>query len=140
MHTPEKGVNIAGPKASTVVQAPGKGSQEAILEASRVTLGYIDGDGVAKAHSSGFSKHSVRLSDPINDRLLVGKIRKSVMERLEAPLLDSNAMVTGVDKGQHCKENKRKRVLKQSMQGRKNYWSHNRGESSIPYPKQGTTT
>ena len=37
-------------------------------------------------------------------------------EGLEAPLLDSNALMTGVDKGQHRKENKQKRVLKQSMQ------------------------
>ena len=30
---PKKGVNDAGPKALLLVQAPGKGSQEAILEA-----------------------------------------------------------------------------------------------------------
>ena len=33
VHTPEKGVNGTGPKASLVVQAPGNSSQEAILEA-----------------------------------------------------------------------------------------------------------
>ena len=33
VHAPEKGVKDAGPKSSVVVQAPGKGSQEAILEA-----------------------------------------------------------------------------------------------------------
>ena len=69
VHAPEKGVNNTGPKALVVVQAPGKGSHEAILEASRVMLGDIYGDKVAKAHSSGCSKHSVRLSDPINDGL-----------------------------------------------------------------------
>ena len=50
----------------------------------------------------------MRLSDPINDRLLGAKIQKSVVEGLEAPFLDSNALVTGVDKGQHNKEKKRK--------------------------------
>ena len=34
VHNHEKGINNAGPKASEVVQAPGKGSQEEILEAS----------------------------------------------------------------------------------------------------------
>ena len=34
VHAPEKGVNSVGPKALSVVQAPGKGSKEAILEAS----------------------------------------------------------------------------------------------------------
>ena len=52
------------------------------MEASQVILGDIDGDEVAKAHRSGFSTHSVRLSDPINDGLLGAKIRKSVMEGL----------------------------------------------------------
>ena len=37
-------------------------------------------------------------------------------EGIEAPLLESNDPVTGMDKGQHRKENKQKRVLKQSMQ------------------------
>ena len=32
VHAPEKGVNDVGPKASAVVEAPGTGSQEAILE------------------------------------------------------------------------------------------------------------
>ena len=66
-------------------------------------LGDIDGDEVAKLHSSGCFTHSVRLSEPINDVLLGAKIRKSVMEGLEAPLLDSNAPVTAVDKVQHCR-------------------------------------
>ena len=44
VHAPEKGVNDAGPKASAVVQAPGKGSQEEILEASLVMLGDIYGN------------------------------------------------------------------------------------------------
>ena len=70
VHVPEKGVNDAVPKASAVVQAPGKGSQETILEASRVMLGDIDGDEVAKAHSSGYYTHSVRLLYPFNDGLL----------------------------------------------------------------------
>ena len=76
------------------------------MEASQVILGDIDGDKVAKVHSSGCYTHSVRLSDPINDRLLGEKRRKIVMEGLEAPLLDLNAPVMGVDKGQHRKENK----------------------------------
>ena len=137
MQTPEMGVNNAGPKALAVVQDSGKGSHEAILEASQVMLGDIDVDEVAKAHSSGCSTHNVRLLDPVNDGLLGEKIRKSVMEGLEAPLLDSNAPVMGVDKGQDCKENKRNRVLKQSMQGRKDYWLHHRGELIVPSPKQG---
>ena len=140
VHNPEKGVNNAGPKASLVVKSPGKGYQEVILEASRVMLGDIDGYEVAKAHSSGCSTHSVRLSDPINDSLLGEKRRNSVMEGLKAPLLDSNTPVMGVDKGNHCKENNQKRVLKHSMQGSKDYWSHHRGESSIPSPKQGPAT
>ena len=86
-----------------MVQSPRKGSQEAILEASRVMLGDIDGYKVSKVHRSGCSTHSIRLLDPINDDLLGGKRRQSVMEGLEAPLLYSNAPVTGVDKGQHCK-------------------------------------
>ena len=53
VHAPEKGVNDAGPNALEVVQAPGKGSQEAILEALRVILGDIDGDEVAKVHIYG---------------------------------------------------------------------------------------
>ena len=53
VHAPEKGVNNAGPNASAVVQDPVKGSQEAILEASRVMLGGIDGYEFAKSHSSG---------------------------------------------------------------------------------------
>ena len=140
VHAPEKGVNYAGQKASAVVQAPVKGSQEAILEALRVMLEDIDGDEVEKSHSSGWSTHSVRLSDPINDRLLGAKIWKSVMKGQEAPILESNALVTGVDKGRHCKGNKRNRVLKQSMQGSKDYWSHYRSEFSIPSPNQGPTT
>ena len=115
VHTPENGVNEVGQKSSALVQAPGKGSQEEILEALRVMLRDIDRDEVEKAHSSGCSIHSVRLSDPINDGLLGVKRRKSVVEVLEAPLLDSNDPVTGVDKGQHLKENKRKPVLKHSM-------------------------
>ena len=66
-------------------------------------LGDIDGVEFAKAHSSGCSTHSVRISDPFNDRFLGKKRRKSVMEGLEDPLLESNDMVTGVYKGQHCK-------------------------------------
>ena len=66
-------------------------------------LGDIDGNEVAKSHSSGCSTHSVRLSDPFNDVLLEEKIQESVTEGLEAPLLDSNAPVTGVDKVQHRK-------------------------------------
>ena len=79
MDAPEKFVKDAGPKASAVVQAPGKGSQEAILEASRVILGDIDGNDVAKSHSSGYSIHSVRLLEPLNDSLLGVKSRRSVM-------------------------------------------------------------
>ena len=62
------------------------------------------------------------------------------MEGLEAPLLDSNAPVTGVDKVQNHKENKRKRVLKHNMQGSKDYGSYHRGEFSIPSSKQVPTT
>ena len=62
------------------------------------------------------------------------------MEGLEDPLLELNNLVTGMDKGQHCKENKQNRVLKQSMQVSKYYWSHHRGEFSIPSPKQGPIT
>ena len=62
------------------------------------------------------------------------------MEGLEAPLLDYKYPVTGVDEGQHRKENKRNQVLKQSMQGSKYYWSYQRGEFSIPSPKQVPTT
>ena len=102
-------------------------------------LGDIDGDEVAEAHSSGCSTHSVRLSDPINYGLLGTKRQISVMEGLEAPLLDLNAPVTGVDKGQHRKENNRKRVLKHGMQDSKDYWSHHRGNFSIPSTKQGPT-
>ena len=79
----------------------------------------IDGDEVTKAHISGCSTHSVKLLDPINDKLFGAKRRKSVMEGLEAPFLESNAPATGVDKVQHCKENKQKRVKKNSMQGSK---------------------
>ena len=61
-------------------------------------------------------------------------------ERLEAPLLVSNAPVTGVDKVQHRKETKRKRLLKKSMQVSKYYWSHHTGEFSIPSPKRGSNT
>ena len=43
VYVPKKGVNVAGPKALAVMQAPGMGSQEAILEASQVMLGDIDG-------------------------------------------------------------------------------------------------
>ena len=50
--------------------------------------------------------------------------------------MDSNAPVTGVDKGQHCKENKQNRLLKQSMQGSKDYWYHHTGEFSIPSTNQ----
>ena len=112
VHAPEKGVNDAVPKASAVLQAPGKGYQEVILEASRVILGDIDGNRVAKVHSSGCSTNSVRLSDPINEGLLGAKIQESVMEGLEAPLLYSNDTVTSVDKGQNLKENKQNQVLK----------------------------
>ena len=75
------------------------------MEALRVMLGDIDGDEVAKEHSSGCSTHIVRLSDPINYSLLGAKRRSSVMEGLEVPLLNSNDPLAGVDKGQHCKEN-----------------------------------
>ena len=34
VYAPEKGVKDMGPKASAIVQAPGKGSYEVILEAS----------------------------------------------------------------------------------------------------------
>ena len=104
VRVPEKSANDSVPKASAVVQDPGKESQETILEVSQVMLGDIDGDEVAKLYSSGCSTHSVRLLDPINEGLLREKIRKSVMEGLEAPLLDSNDPVKGVDKGQHRKE------------------------------------
>ena len=62
------------------------------------------------------------------------------MKGLDDPLLDSNAPVTGVDKGQHSKENKRKRLLKQSIQGSKYYWSHHTGKFSIPSTNQGPKT
>ena len=94
-------------------------------------LGDIDGNEVSKSHISGCSTHSVRLLDPFNDGLLGGKIRESVIEGMEALLLDLNAPVTGVDKGQHRKENNQKRVSKQSMQSSKDYWSHHTGEFSI---------
>ena len=55
---------------------------------------------------------------------------------LEDSLLDSNALVTGVDKGEHHNENKRKRLLKKSMQVSKYYWSHHMGEFSIPSKNQ----
>ena len=54
------------------------------------------------------------------------------MDSLEAPLLDSNDPVMGVDKGQYRKENKQKQVLKQNMQGSKDYWSHHTDEFIIP--------
>ena len=57
-------------------------------------------------------------------------------EGIEAPLLDSSAQVTGVYKGQHCKEKKKKRLLKKSMQVSKYYWSHHMGEFSIPSKNQ----
>ena len=76
-----------------------------------MTLRDIDGDEAAKSHISICSTHSVRLSDPFNDGLLGGKIRKSAMEELEDLLLDSNVPVTGVDKGNHYKEKNRERVL-----------------------------
>ena len=82
VRVPEKSANDSVPKASAVVQDPGKESQETILEASRVMLGDIDGDEVAKLYRSGCSTHSVRLLDPINEGLLREKIRKSVMEGL----------------------------------------------------------
>ena len=75
VHAPKKSVRGAGPKASAVVQAPRKGSQEEILEASRVMLGGIDGNEVAKAHISGCSTHSVMLLEPFNDGLLGEKSR-----------------------------------------------------------------
>ena len=103
VHAPQKGANDAEPKASAVVQAPGNGSQEEILEASREILGDIYGNEVVKAHSYGYSTNSVRLSDPLNDGLLRGKLQESGTEDTEAPLLDSNSPVTGVDKGQHRK-------------------------------------
>ena len=78
-------------------------------------LGDIDGDEFAKAHSSGLSTHSVRLLDPISAKLLGAKRRKSVMEELEALIFNSNDTVTGMDKGKHCKENRRNQLLKQSM-------------------------
>ena len=62
-------------------------------------LGDIDGNKATKAHRSGYSTHSVRPSDPINYGLLGVKIRESVMEGLLDSLLDSNAPVTGVHKG-----------------------------------------
>ena len=76
VHSPKKGVSDAGPKALAVLQAPGKGSQEEILEASRMMLMDIDGSEVAKAHIYGFSTHSVRLSYPFNDRLLGEKVER----------------------------------------------------------------
>ena len=67
VHSPKKGVSDAQPKESAVVQAPGKGSQEEILEASRVMLMDIYGNEVAVAHISGCSTHIVILLDPFND-------------------------------------------------------------------------
>ena len=61
-------------------------------------------------------------------------------EGIEAPLLESNDPVTGMDKGQHRKENKQKRLSKKSTQGSKDYWYHHTGEFSIPYPNQGPNT
>ena len=79
VHPPKNSVSDAGPKSLEVVQAPVKGSQETILNTLRVILGDIDGYEVAKAHSSGCSTHSLRLSDPINEGLLGEKRQKSVM-------------------------------------------------------------
>ena len=45
--------------------------------------------------------------------------------------------MTGMDKGQHCKENKRRRLAKQSSQDSTNYWSTHRGVFAIPCPKLG---
>ena len=100
----------------------------------------IDRYDVAKAHRSSCSTHSVRLSGPINDGLLGAKRKKSVMEGLEDPLLELKAPVRGVNNSQYCKGKRWKRVLKQSMQGSKDYWSHHRGEFSMPSPNQGPTT
>ena len=61
-------------------------------------------------------------------------------EGIEDQLLDSNATVTGVDKGQHRKENKRNRLLKTNMQVSKYYWSHHTCEFSIPSTNQGPKT
>ena len=61
------------------------------------------------------------------------------MEGMEDPLLDLKVLVTGTDKGQHCKKNKQKRVLKHSIQGSKGYCSHHGGEFSTPSPKQDPT-
>ena len=127
VHAHKKGFSDVVPNASAVVQAPVNGSQEEILEASRVMLGGIGGNEVEKSNSSGCYTHSVRILDPFNDRLLGEKSQESVMEGIEAPLLDLNYPVTGVDKGQHRKENKRKRPLKQSMQVSKYYWYHHMG-------------
>ena len=62
------------------------------------------------------------------------------MEGMESPLLDLNNPVTGVDKGQHCKENKRKRVLKQIVKASKDYWFNHTGDFIIPSPKYIPTT
>ena len=48
VHAPKKGFSDAGPKALAVVQAPGNGYKEEILEASRVILWDIGGNEVAK--------------------------------------------------------------------------------------------
>ena len=80
-------------------------------------LGDIDGVEFEKAHSSGCSTHSVRISDPFNDRFLGKKRRKSVMEGLEAPILDLNAPVTGVYKGQHRKGKKAELSVKTEYAG-----------------------
>ena len=72
----KKGVRNAGQKSLEVVQAPGKVSQEEILEASQVMMGDIGGNEVSKAHSSSCSTHSVRLSDPFNDGLLGEKFER----------------------------------------------------------------
>ena len=74
VQVPENSINVAGPKSFSVVQAPGKGSQEEILDTLRVMLWDIDGNEVSKLHSSGCSTHSVRLPEPFNDRLLGDKV------------------------------------------------------------------
>ena len=79
--TNSEGVKAADPKATQEVQAPGKGSRDAVLKALRDMQGGIVCDEVAIAHSSGCSTHSGRLSDQIDDRGLVPSGSDRVKQR-----------------------------------------------------------
>ena len=55
--------------------------------------------------------------------------------RLNLPRLDDSGVVTGANKRKHRKENKTKRQARQAEQGVVDYWSHHKGQFSIPTPK-----